>query len=94
MFLKINTHEVSAISEINIGATTQVPPVAMPENTRPAYSMPTFFADAKSAHEIRYGIPKANVVHLRPIFSAKMPAGSAPMNAPTAKKDPIHDSVE
>ena len=39
------------------------------------------------------GTPRLIVVHRRPTLSAKIPAGRAPKNAPTAKKEPIHDSV-
>lgn len=37
------------------------------------------------------GTAKAIVVNLRPILSAKIPAGRAPRNAPIAKQEPTHD---
>lgn len=45
--------EVSAISEMNIGATTQEAPVAIPAKILPPYSMPTFDARASRAQLMR-----------------------------------------
>lgn len=55
--------------------------------------MPTFEANTKSAQLIKYGTPIVIVAILRPTRSANTPAGNAPTNAPTARYDPIHDSV-
>lgn len=56
--------------------------------------MPTLEADTMQTQLIKKGTPRLIVVYRRPILSANIPAGRAPKNAPTAKKEPIHDSRE
>lgn len=56
--------------------------------------MPTLEADTMQTQLRKKGTPRLIVVYRRPILSANIPAGRAPKNAPTAKKEPIHDSIE
>lgn len=84
--------EVSPISEMNIGATTQAPPVAIPAKTRAAYSMSTLDAEQVRIQVSRNGTLNIILVYLRPSLSARIPAGMAPKKAPMANRDPTHDS--
>lgn len=56
-------------------------------------SIPALEANTIKAQLMRYGIASDIVVYLRPIFSARIPAGKAPRKAPMAKNDPIHGST-
>lgn len=82
--------DVSAISDTNIGRTTQAAPVAIPAKNLPAQSMVGLLANIIRAQLIVNGIPKDIDVYFLPIFSAKIPLGSAPKRAPIARNEPIH----
>lgn len=64
-----------------------------PTKNLPTINKVALFADTMQTQLIRYGIAKDIVVYLRPILSASMPPGKAPKNAPIARNDPIHGSV-
>lgn len=85
--------DVSPISEMNMGATTQAPPVAMPAKTRAAYNQVTLEAATVSIQVMRKGMLSNMLVYFLPSLSARIPAGMAPTKAPMASREPTHDSV-
>lgn len=84
--------EVSPISDINMGATTHAPPVAIPAKTRAAYSIDTLDAVTVNIQVRRKGRLSSILVYFRPSLSARIPAGIAPTNAPMASREPTQDS--
>lgn len=82
--------DVSPISDTNIGSTTQAAPVAIPAKNLPAQSIVALLANTIRSQLIVNGIPKDIEVYFLPIFSAKIPLGSAPKRAPIARNEPIH----
>lgn len=60
---------------------------------RAKYSMGALVAVTISSQLIMYGMPIKIAVYFRPILSANKPAGTAPTNAPMARNDAIHVSV-
>lgn len=64
--------------------------VRLPIKTRAISSIGTFLANTVNSQLTIYGIAIKIAVCFRPIFSAKIPAGMAPMSAPIGKQDAIH----
>lgn len=65
----------------------------VPAKNLPAISIPAPFAKMMRPQLTKKGSANDIVVYLRPIFSARIPQGKAPKNAPIAKTEPIHGSV-
>lgn len=83
--------EISAISEMYVGTRTQAAPTPIPTITRATYRIQTDVAKIIISQDIRNGTASRRRTFLRPYLSDMAPDGRAPITAPIAHREPIHD---